>query len=353
MHGHAQAVAATRRRATPIAVLIVDDSAVARAAYARVIHDAPTLITAAQIGSASEAIAWLRFNQADVILLDLEMPGGGGLAALPALLEVGNGARVLIVSSAAEAGAQVTLDALALGAADTFAKPAAHNLGRSFGAELVARIERLGVRATVMPAPLSFDLRASPTGPIDVLAIGSSTGGIEALSAFLAALPQAFSEPILVTQHLPPAFMPYLARQLIAGTGRTATVATNGEPLRANHILVAPGHAHLSVNHASRGAHITLIDAPSMTRCRPSVDPMFASLAPYGGASVAVVLSGMGRDGLAGAEVLVGAGGSVIVQDEASSAVWGMPGAVARAGLASVVGTPATLSGYVASRMRR
>ncbi|MES2291236.1 MAG: chemotaxis-specific protein-glutamate methyltransferase CheB [Pseudomonadota bacterium] len=333
------------------AVLIVDDSAVARAALGRIVESGSEMHLAGAADSAHGAIAWLKANTADVILLDLEMPGLDGLAALPELIAAGNGARILIVSSTAREGAENTLRALALGAADTLAKPEAGGLNQTFGLILIDRIRRLG-RATRTALPLErHTLRTPATTPVELLAIGASTGGLRALAEFFEGLPRAFDAPILITQHLPPAFMPYFAEQLSAMAGRFARVASEGEIVGRGEILVAPGERHLRVVDHGDQFRVVLSDAVAETRCCPSVDPMFEAVAEAAGrGAVAVVLTGMGRDGSSGARRIVARGGSVIAQDQGSSTVWGMPGSVVRDGLASMLGTPAQLARHITAR---
>lgn len=343
-----------RRRDTPeiapaIAVLIVDDSAVARAALGRIVEASDALTLAGTVPSAPAATAWLSTNRADVVLLDLEMPGQGGLDALPELLISGRGAQVLIVSSTAREGAEATMRALALGAADTLAKPGAGHLNQRFGDVLVDRICRLG-RSRNVARSERFVLRPLATRPVELLAVGASTGGIRALGEFFTRLPRSFSAPIVVTQHLPPSFMPYFADQLAAMANRFARVATEGARLRAGEVLVAPGTQHLTVERVGTGYTVRLTDEVVASRCCPSVDPMFASVAVAGEGAAAVVLTGMGRDGTEGAARIIAEGGSVIAQDRASSAVWGMPGCIAREGLASLVAAPADLARHLAER---
>ncbi len=335
----------------PISVLIIDDSAVARAALSQMVDDAPSLRLEAVVDGAARAIAVLQDAPVDVILLDLEMPGWNGLAALPELLVAGRGAKVLVVSSAARAGAEATLRALAAGAADTLSKPEAGHLNQCFQSVLVDRIERLG-RATLHDrATAQFVLRDAPATAISLLAIGASTGGLSALAAFFAALPRSFEAPIVVTQHLPPSFMPYFADQLSAMAGRFAHLAEEGRTIERGEITIAPGPCHLIIARDGTEFVASLSDEPTASRCYPSVDPMLASAGDVAGPRAAgVVLTGMGRDGTDGASRMVEAGGSVLVQDRASSAVWGMPGSVARAGLACVAATPAALAAHVARR---
>lgn len=335
----------------PSSVLIVDDSAVARAVFAQIIGSDAHLSVAAAVSGALPAIEWLKRNRVDVVLLDLEMPGMNGLAALPELLVAGRGAQVLIVASTAREGAEATLRALALGAADTLAKPSAGHLHQRFGDVLIDRVRRLARASAIASVNDSFVLRRESRTPVGLLAIGASTGGLPALSALLGGLSPAFSAPILITQHLPPAFMPFFADQVAAMSGRPATVAVEGDPVVAGRIVVAPGIAHLGLAKGDGQLLVRLSDAASVSRCCPSVDPMLSAMARVAGAGgVAVVLTGMGRDGAIGANDVVAAGGSVLVQDQASSAVWGMPGTVARAGLASVVGTPRDIARHLMRR---
>lgn len=334
-----------------IKVLIVDDSAVARAALSQMIECGRSLHLAGVLDSATRAIAWLAHHHVDVVLLDLEMPGWTGLDALPDLLVAGRGAKVLVVSSTARAGAEATLRALAAGAADTLAKPAVGQLNQAFQAVLVDRIERLG-RAALQDHRTPFlNLRPEPASPIALLGIGASTGGLRALGEFLAALPRSFTAPIAVTQHLPPSFMPFFADQLAAMAGRFAHVAEEGRTIRPGEIIVAPGTQHLNIERCGGGFAVRLSVEASATRCCPSVDPMLSSMADAAGSgAAAVILSGMGRDGTSGATRLTAAGGSALVQDSVSSVVWGMPGSVAKAGLACVIDTPSRLAQHLARR---
>ncbi|MGQ0589220.1 MAG: chemotaxis protein CheB, partial [Sphingosinicella sp.] len=264
------------------------------------------------------------------------------------------GARVLIVSSMAEDGAETTVRALAQGAADTLPKPGAADFAGRFADVLADRLRRLG-RAVRAPDPVmgrdspQLVLRDLPKGPVGCLALGASTGGLPALIDFLAALPARLAAPILVTQHLPEAFMASFARQLERAAGREARVAREGEAVRPEVIHVAPGDAHLCVIRNGAEVRIGLDRSHALSGCRPSVDPMFASVAKaYGDTGFGVILSGMGRDGLLGARRLVDAGGAILAQDRASAAVWGMPRVIAEAGLASAVLPPADLARRVA-----
>jgi two-component system, chemotaxis family, protein-glutamate methylesterase/glutaminase len=335
----------------PIRVLVIDDSVVARAALSRMIGEAQEFELVAALDGAQRAIDWLRDSKVDIILLDIQMPGLDGLAALPRLIEVSDRARILMVSTLAAEGAKATVRALSLGAADTLAKPQIGGLGQTFAGHLIDKMRRLG-RADRHPSQQvegeNCPLRPAKRRPIACLAIGASTGGLHALASFFSALPESFRAPILVTQHLPPAFMEFFAEQLAVLSGRPAEVAGTGTRFEQGHIYVAPGTAHLGCARVDGAVRAVLLDHDVESRCCPSVDPMFASVADvFGEAAVGVMLTGMGRDGAVGADAICKAGGTIIAQDAASSAVWGMPGTVARAGLASLVAAPPELAGYV------
>lgn len=340
-------------RANTIRVLIVDDSAVARAALSRMVADAPGFEVAAALDGARRAIDWLWNARVDIVLLDIQMPGLDGLAALPELLKASESARIIIVSTLAGEGARATIQALALGAADTLAKPDVDALGRQFGAILIDKMLRLG---KANPAALGAArqpqlLRPAKDVAIGCLAIGASTGGLHALAAFFDNLPVSFDAPILITQHLPPTFMAFFADQLNMLSGRAVRVASDGDVVKSGEVLVAPGDRHLSIVRTGRRVVVKLVDLPAPSRCCPSVDPMFESVSlVYGESALAVVLTGMGRDGEIGANEIASAGGTVIVQDAVSSTVWGMPGTVARAGLASLIAAPSDLARYASER---
>lgn len=344
-----QALSAAPASARPH-VLIVDDSAVARAVLTRMVEDSAACRVAAAVADIASALRFLAAETVDVILLDLEMPGVHGLAGLPDIIAAGAGAKVLVVSSAAGEGAAATIEALALGAADTLVKPGRSVTSGGFAAALAEKLVRLAEGSEpVMRAPAP-----QPAAPhdFDVVAIGASTGGIHALNSLLQALPTTFRKPIVITQHLPAGFIPYFAGQVAAATGRRCDVAADDMVLGEGTILVAPGNAHVTATPLPGGrAAIRLSRAVVANGNMPSVDPMFETFADcFGPRLLAVVLSGMGRDGLAGARRVRAAGGTVIVQDQASSVVWGMPGAVAAAGLAHAVQTPEAIGRFIASQ---
>jgi len=337
--------------------MIVDDSTVARAVLSRMVESDPVFEITAVAGTAEDAIEALGECRVDIVVLDLEMPGAGGLKSIPRIISAAAGAKVMIVSSLAEEGAEQTVAALALGAADTLPKPGTGRFNGRFSEILVGKLKALGYASVPIAVPgaakmaTPAELRTMPTDPIDVLAIGASTGGIHALGGMFQALPQRIGVPILVTQHLPAPFMSVFARQLGGVARRDCLVAEDGMTLVPDQILVAPGEAHLTVESTGTSVTVRLVSGRSASGCMPSVDPMLASAgAVYGSGALGVVLTGMGRDGVEGASRLVACGGSVIAQDEASCAVWGMPRAVLEAGPASAVLPPDKIARRIASR---
>nr|WP_298673716.1 chemotaxis protein CheB [uncultured Sphingomonas sp.] len=334
-------------------VLIVDDSAVARAVLARMTREGGQFVLAGAVADIPAALAFLAGERVDLILLDLEMPGVDGLTGLPDLVAVGDGARILVVSSNCEQGAAATVQALALGAADTLVKPGGAGFVGPFAEVLRDRMMRLTERT--MPQEC-LPLAPHPANaPFDVVAIGASTGGIHALSGVLRAVPKAFDRPILITQHLPASFSPYFAAQMAVLGNRPCEVATDRLRLMPGRIVVAPGDAHIvAVSIGESGCAVRLSEEPVPNGNMPSVDPMLSSLAQvYGPRMLAIILSGMGRDGLEGAIAVRRAGGTVVVQDEASSVVWGMPGAVAGAGYADAVMAPDAIGELIAAQVQR
>jgi two-component system chemotaxis response regulator CheB len=346
-------------------VLIVDDSVVARAVIARMVDASECFSVVGAVGSVKAALEFLRRATTEFILLDIEMPGVDGLTALPDLIAAGRGAKVLMVSSSAGYGAAATLRALALGAADTLVKPPAGALSRRFGAALVAKLERLWEHRTHFPSSATGAPSALPIKPptvaanagdddYDIVAIGASTGGIHALSQVFRALPTDFPLPIVITQHLPASFMPYFANQIALLAARPCDVAIDRFRVLPGRIIVAPGDAHLKCVKLGGGvAAFRLTREPAASGCMPSVDPMLTSMGEvYGARMLAIILSGMGRDGADGARRVHERGGCVIAQDQASSVVWGMPGAVVSSGVADAILPPEAIGRLVATRRR-
>ena len=342
----------------PIRLMIVDDSTVARAVLGRMVAAEPDFEVVALAGNAAEALDALRSVRVDIVLLDVEMPGTSGLDALPEVLRAGKGASVLVVSSMAEDGAEVTVRALAQGAADTLPKPGTGYFAGRFSQVLAGRLRRIGrarrlqAGSTLSPPDVPIRLRDMSDRPVGCVALGASTGGPHPLTEFLRALPPRIGAPILVTQHLPALFMPYFARQLASASGRAVHLAEEGQRLADDIVHVAPGHAHLCVERHGAGARVKLTRERAPSGCLPSVDPMLASVGDaYGEAGLGIMLSGMGRDGLAGSREIVARGGAMMAQDRQSCAVWGMPRVVAEAGLACAVLPPAEHAARIAARV--
>jgi two-component system chemotaxis response regulator CheB len=302
-------------------------------------------------------------SRPDVVILDIEMPEMDGLAALPLILERRPGTMVVMASTLTRRGAEVSLRALTLGAADYIPKPDPGNgllSASEFRQDLIAKIRSLGggarrgaqrrtarpaaaaaaPAAPVQPAPrVAPKMRAPSMAAVRALAIGSSTGGPQALTKLFGDVRDAIANvPVLVTQHMPPTFTTILAEHVGRAAGRPAAEGVDGETVRPGRIYIAPGGKHMLVEKRAGETIIRLTDAPPVNFCKPAVDPLFQSLAGvYGGAVLAVVLTGMGSDGAKGATTIAEAGGNVIAQDEATSVVWGMPGAAVAAGACSEV----------------
>jgi two-component system chemotaxis response regulator CheB len=258
----------------------------------------------------------------------------------------------------AEEGAEETVAALALGAADALPKPGTGRFNGRFSEVLISRLKALGYAEDQRPAvaPISqvihAPLRAMSIEPIQLLAIGASTGGIHALNSFFETLPRRIGVPILVTQHLPVPFMPVFARQLGIAAKREVLVAEEGMALLPDRVIIAPGDAHLLIQEGQDGPVAHLDRSASSSGCMPSLDPMFQSVSDVFGSSAAgVVLTGMGRDGVQGAARMVASGGSILAQDEASCAVWGMPRAILEAGLACAIMPPDKLARRIGARV--
>lgn len=328
--------------------MLVDDSLIVRSVLERIIGTAPGMTVCASVASAAAALDWLAQDRADLIILDIEMPGMTGLAALPQILAQGGSARVLILSSNCAEGGPAAVEALALGASDTLAKPGRGSFAGTFTDVLLNRVRSLAAAPALVHAPVQPRAaergRTAPlamTGPIACIAVAASTGGIPAFASFLGNLDPAITAPILLTQHLPDAFIAYYAQQIANASKRPVHVARAGMRLTAGHVYLAPGDAHLALARVGRHVDIVLDRTPVANGCCPSADPMFAAVADvYGAGGVGVVLSGMGRDGADGAALLRSAGGTVLAQAPESCVVWGMPGAVANAGVANAVLNP-------------
>lgn len=335
--------------ARTVRVMLVDDSLVVRSILERIVDQRPGLKICASVASAHDALDYLSREPVDVVVLDVEMPGMNGIDALPHILERAEKARVLILSSNCVEGGPAAIEALALGASDTLAKPGRGSFSGRFAEVLTERIMTLG-HLQDHPAPVPVAERQAPAPvalaidtdqPVECIAVAASTGGIPAFTNFLAHLDPRISAPILLTQHLPDAFMEFYAKQIGMMTARCVCVAEAGMAVEPNGIYLAPGDAHLIVVANGRRREIALDHRPVDNGCCPSADPMLDSVADvYGKGGIAVILSGMGRDGVIGASRLKEAGGTIFAQAPESCVIWGMPGAVAKSGIAAATLNP-------------
>jgi two-component system chemotaxis response regulator CheB len=373
----------------PIRVMIVDDAVVARSMMTRWVEDEPDMKIAAVLRSGREALDQIDAADPDVVLLDVDMPELDGITALPLLLKKKHDLVVIMVSTLTRRSAELSLRALALGATDYVPKPETTYeamTSAAFRRELIDKIRGLSRRRSLPrypavtpvapdeaprrtePLPVRREPEARPVRPEKpeiakaeisprpaaqgeislrpfahalprALVIGSSTGGPQALTSLFEKLTAAIDRaPVLITQHMPPMFTTVLAEHLRRVSGRGAHEAEHGEPVLAGGVYLAPGGRHMRVVRDGNIVKIVLGDDPPINFCKPSVDPLFSTAAEVWGSSLlALVLTGMGSDGMHGAGDIVSAGGSVIAQDEATSVVWGMPRAVALAGLCSAV----------------
>jgi two-component system chemotaxis response regulator CheB len=331
-------------------ILIVDDSSLMRKLLRDAIEADPSLLLAGAATNGRIALAMLAEAVPDLIVLDIEMPELDGLATLVEVKKLYPKLPVIMFSSLSVRGAEATITALMRGASDYVTKPS----GPGGVAQAVAAISSVllpKIRALCAPQLRTADpvapeakprLRApappADSRPIEIVAIGSSTGGPDALAAVLSQIPASFAVPVVIAQHMPPVFTNFLAQRLNALTALHVAEAQDGQPLGAGSAWIAPGDFHTIVRRGGSGVVLATNQEPEVNSCRPSVDVLFRSVARiYGDTALAVVLTGMGQDGLAGAQELVRSGSRVFVQDMATSVVWGMPGFIARSNLAERV----------------
>jgi two-component system, chemotaxis family, protein-glutamate methylesterase/glutaminase len=338
-------IAEARRR-----VLIVDDSAVMRSLLRTVIAKDAALEVVGTAADGAAALASIDKLRPDLMLLDVEMPVMDGLTTLRQLRVRGNKMPVIMCSSLTQQGARITVEALASGASDSVAKPQGHANRQAaveaLVAELIPKIRELtrartaASSAGALPVAQSARREAIAAVPT-VVAIGVSTGGPAALATLLSALPAAFPLPVVIVQHMPEHFTRLFAERMNSISKLRVREAAEGEPLEPGTVWIARGNRHLealSPLRAGAPATLHLTERPAENHCRPSADVLFRSFAQvYGAGVLAVVLTGMGSDGLKGCRAVRQRGGTVLVQDAATSTVWGMPGAVVRAGLAHKV----------------
>lgn len=358
-------------------MMVVDDSVVIRGLISRWIAAEPDMVVAASLRTGLDAVNQVERVNPDVAVLDIEMPELDGISALPQLLAKKRNLIVIMASTLTRRNAEISFKALSLGAADYIPKPESTRepaAAETFHHDLIQRIRQFGakVRRTVpaspnLPAPghpttsppltparSREPLSRPPQAPVAqppltrrpfssqaprALLIGSSTGGPQALMTLVAEIGAVIDRfPVLITQHMPPTFTTILAEHLARSSHRPAREAVDGEIVKAGTIYLAPGGRHMRVVRRGTDVAIALDDGPPINFCKPAVDPLFSSaIDVWQGGILAVVLTGMGSDGMRGGKEIVAAGGSVIAQDEATSVVWGMPGAAANAGICSAI----------------
>ncbi|MBL9201898.1 MAG: chemotaxis response regulator protein-glutamate methylesterase [Opitutaceae bacterium] len=341
-----------------IRVLIVDDSVVVRRLVSDCLAGDPEIEVVGTAADGQIALAKIPQVNPDLVTLDIEMPVLDGLQTVSAIRKTYAKLPVIMFSTLTERGGAATLDALARGANDYVTKPA--NVGsvaqsiERVREDLIPKIKSLCRRAA--PVVLACPIIRPPKPPVagsgsplgsaasfvssrvDVLAIGVSTGGPNALAAMMPGLAKRFPVPIVIVQHMPPLFTRMLAERIEAVTGMPTREGVAGAILKPGEIWVAPGGHHMDLEKTPEGVRLRVHDAPPENSCRPAVDVLFRAVAKiYGPRALSVILTGMGQDGLVGCQHIREAGGQVLVQDEATSVVWGMPGAVATAGLAQKI----------------
>jgi two-component system chemotaxis response regulator CheB len=356
--------------AQPLRVLAADDSAVMRGILRTLFerhasHTRAELSSMELVGVARDGVECLQEITRlapDVLILDLEMPRMNGLDVLDRLRHTKPRLPVIMCSSHTERGARATFDALARGAADYVMKPAGQrdleSALSSLAEQLLPRIVAFGAERRRLSSALAPPVISRSTSvaipqsrgegmanaPVEVLVIGVSTGGPNALEQLLPRLSQDLPVPALIVQHMPKLFTSVLAERLNRCCPLKVVEAYQGAPLQPGVVWLAPGDMHMEVtlrpsgSEASSAAQVKLHSHEPLHHCRPAVDYLFLSAARlYGAGALAVVLTGMGSDGLDGARAVYDRGGAILAQDEASSAVWGMPGRVAEAGIAAAV----------------
>jgi two-component system chemotaxis response regulator CheB len=355
---------------TKIRILVVDDSVVVRRMVSDALSVDPQLEVVGAAANGKIALARIPQVNPDIVILDVEMPELDGLATLERIRKSRPTLPVIMYSTLTRRGAAATLDALSLGANDYVTKPAnvgsAHQAIEQIRAELIPRIKTFCAKAagldfaTLTRAPRSVASSsrglAAPVrraGRVEVVAIGVSTGGPNALSELVPEFPADLSIPIVIVQHMPPVFTRLLAERLDAKAQIEVEEGAPGQVVKAGHAFIAPGNYHMIVQREGLSVRIQTNQEPPENSCRPAVDVLFRSVAQtYGAGVLGVVLTGMGQDGLRGSEHIREAGGQVYVQDEGSSVVWGMPGFVANAGLADKVLPLHQLGSEIVRRVR-
>jgi len=351
-----------------IRVLVVDDAVVVRKLITETLRQDPDLEVAGIAANGKIALQKIPQVNPDIMTLDVEMPEMDGLATLREVRKLYPKLAVIMFSTLTQKGAVATLEALSLGANDYVTKPA--NVGSVTEAmqrleqELIPKIKvhcrhlcvaepvREDKKAPARTPPLVSSLPPKP-GPIEIVCLGTSTGGPNALAEVFANLPADFPVPIVIVQHMPPLFTAMLAERLTAHSPVPCHEGVEGQVIERGHAYVAPGGRHMEVQRAGMRTTLHMHDGPPENSCRPAVDVLFRSVAAvYGGAVFGVVMTGMGQDGLRGCEIIREKRGRVVVQDEATSVVWGMPGYVAKAGYADKIIPLNQIAGEITRRVR-
>ncbi|WP_030176299.1 protein-glutamate methylesterase/protein-glutamine glutaminase [Spirillospora albida] len=350
-----------------VSVLVVDDSVVVRRLIVDALSSDPGIQVVGTAPNGQIALSKIGALKPDIITLDIEMPVMDGLTTLRELRKVHPRLPVIMFSTLTASGASATLEALSAGASDYVTKPA--NVGsvtesiRSVREQIIPRIHALtgSVRPARPPAPIrrpppAAARPAAPgggTGTPEVIAVGCSTGGPEALTAVVKALPASFPVPIVVVQHMPQVFTKMFADRLDRTAALTVVEATAGMALRPGTVYIAPGDYHMELERRRTDVYTRLHQGPPENFCRPAVDVLFRSVAAAypAGVVLGVILTGMGQDGKRGADALRRKGAEIVAQDEATSVVWGMPGAVTQAGLADAVLPLNEISNHLLTRV--
>jgi two-component system chemotaxis response regulator CheB len=345
-----------------IRVLVVDDAVVVRSRISKILSTDPELEVVGVAANGRIALAKIPQVNPDIVILDIEMPEMDGLQTLSAIRQIYPHLPVIMFSTSTRTGAIATLEALSLGASDYATKPS--NLGsveasnQHIQSDLIPKIKVFGARTTTLTTPSTvahpvvFPVSTNPKR-VDVVAIGVSTGGPNALAVLLRELPANLSVPILIVQHMPPMFTKLLAERLSSKCQIRVNEAVPGVVLEPGQAWIAPGDFHLVVQRDKGVVRLATHQAPSENSCRPSVDVLFRSVAQvYGAGAIAVILTGMGQDGLHGCQCIREAGGQVLAQDKASSVVWGMPSFVVNAGLADQIVALDQMASEIMRRIR-
>lgn len=350
----------------PIRLLLVDDSAVIRGILTKTLRVLPGIEVTGTAANGEKALVFLEKVHVDVVLLDIEMPVMDGLETLRHLRKKYPRLPVVMFSSLTERGAKATLEALVAGANDYVAKPTAtdtESIVKKVESELVPKIKavyrppRIAQSCAKETIPPKSKIKTHPTKKshkISVIVIAVSTGGPSALAEILPHLTVAHAPPIVIVQHMPKEFTGHLATRLSKMCDQRVSEAKNGDSLLSEHIYMAPGGVHLEIQKHGREFKLAFHDGPPENSCRPSADVLFRSASQLFGSDVlALVLTGMGSDGLQGSKAICSTGGTIIAQDEPSSVVWGMPGQVVRAGIADVITPLDCIGPDVARRIYR